>query len=163
MILIVKNKIFFSYVREFKELFFANFSHLNVFFSLDNGWLFSHEAGHCIGGMHLRPSGGYHKIYISIWNFQVLDLKCSCRNLVLLTFMNIWNMSLEECYGFIFQMPLKLSIQSRRILYKYRLYWIKNELCILSAEWGIRHHWSLRLELCPRTKWGGQRKGTVLE
>merc|ERR1711936_1293489 len=23
----------------------------------NNGWLFSHEAGHCLGGMHLRPNG----------------------------------------------------------------------------------------------------------
>ena len=26
---------------------------------LGNGWLFSHEAGHCIGGAHLKPSGSY--------------------------------------------------------------------------------------------------------
>ena len=25
-------------------------------FSVD-GWLFAHEAGHCIGGMHVRPKG----------------------------------------------------------------------------------------------------------
>ena len=28
-----------------------------LYFSPDNGWLFSHEAGHCLGGMHLRPNG----------------------------------------------------------------------------------------------------------
>ena len=34
---------------------------------LGNGWLFSHETGHCLGGMHLKPSGKYkmHWTYVS--------------------------------------------------------------------------------------------------
>ena len=29
----------------------------------ENSWLFAHEAGHCLGGMHVRPKGTNFVIY----------------------------------------------------------------------------------------------------
>ena len=29
----------------------------------ENSWLFAHEAGHCLGGMHVRPKGASFDIY----------------------------------------------------------------------------------------------------
>ena len=27
------------------------------YYILDDGWIFAHEAGHCLGGMHVRSKG----------------------------------------------------------------------------------------------------------
>ena len=35
---------------------------------LDDGWIFAHEAGHCLGGMHVRSKGKkiLHVIFIFV-------------------------------------------------------------------------------------------------
>ena len=50
-----------SYCKIFREYLSYNLmikhGTIDTFFAfLGNGWLFSHEAGHCIGGDHLKPS-----------------------------------------------------------------------------------------------------------
>ena len=39
----------------------------------DNSWLFAHEAGHCLGGMHVRPKGVAFLIYKKYFlNYKIL-------------------------------------------------------------------------------------------
>ena len=40
-----------------------------TFAFLDNGWLFAHEVGHCIGGEHLRRKGVFElKTIFTLFN-----------------------------------------------------------------------------------------------
>ena len=42
---------------------------------LDDGWIFAHEAGHCLGGMHVRSKG--KKILHVIFIHRLLYIKVS--------------------------------------------------------------------------------------
>ena len=39
------------------DIWYQNLSQSFYIHFQDNGWLFAHEAGHCIGGGHLRTKG----------------------------------------------------------------------------------------------------------
>ena len=46
------------------DIWYQNLSRPFYIHFQDNGWLFAHEAGHCIGGGHLRTKGNISIIIV---------------------------------------------------------------------------------------------------